>query len=92
MSKTFNQILQNARINTIYPENKKHVPVTHEANVTKNKKILVTNVQPVQSVENNEQVFPERILVQHGIPCSRPSGQTWCFSQEDSNRPPGMAG
>ena len=42
-----------------HPENKKHVPVTHEANVTKNEKIPVTNVQPVQSVENNEQGFQD---------------------------------
>ena len=33
--------------------------MTHEANVTKNKKIPVTNVEPVQSVENNEQVFQD---------------------------------
>ena len=48
--------------------------------------------KPDHERDQDNQVFPKRILVQHGIPCSRPSGQTWCFSQEDSNRPPGMAG
>ena len=48
--------------------------------------------KPDHERDQDNQVFPKRILVQHGIPCSRPGGRPWCFSQEDSDRPPGMAG